>query len=109
MFIQIPKVKEFVTGPQIANYANPLVLMFDVLGVPYMFICYGLNSVYAMFIKLYDNSISNSLNEFDLDSYDRSWVWFIVAYFLLVMPLALFVFLKRMNKEDKKNEDNDTN
>ena len=60
MFIQIPKVKEFVTGPQIANYANPLVLMFDVLGVPYMFICYGLNCVYAIFIKLYDNSISNS-------------------------------------------------
>jgi hypothetical protein len=107
MFIQIPKVKEFVTGPHIANYANPLVLMFDVFGAPYMFICYGLNYVYVILTKLYDSSISNSLDEFDLVSYKKSFMWMIIAYFLLVMPLALFVFLKKMNKLKKDERFND--
>lgn len=55
---------------------------------------------------LYNSLISNSLDEFDLVSYKKSFMWMIIAYFLLVMPLALFVFLKKMNKDVKKDDDN---
>jgi len=55
---------------------------------------------------LYKSLISNSLDEFDLVSYKKSFMWMIIAYFLLVMPLALFVFLKKMNKDVKKDDDN---
>jgi len=58
---------------------------------------------------VYDSSISSSLDEFDLVSYKKSFMWMIIAYFLLVMPLALFVFLKNMNKKVKKDDDSDNN
>jgi len=58
---------------------------------------------------LYHTLISDSLDEFDLVSNKKSFTWMIIAYFLLVMPLVLFVFLKKMSKyEDKKDGNNNS-
>jgi len=59
---------------------------------------------------LYHTLISDSLDEFDLVSNKKSFTWMIIAYFLLVMPLILFVFFKKMSKyEDKKDGNNSIN
>ena len=104
-FLQIKGVKTFVFGPYFkAGITSPSLFIFSTISVPYIFLGYVMENLLEIAWLPLKESIILSWNEFQLNDTGKSRFVFIVAYFLILNPLLIFMYShsKFSQKSDNK-------